>query len=462
MKSSVKAILSAALAVVSAMAFPSVANAQKGQSFVFRLTSSEIYPGTERRISVYVPECYDASSPACLVVGMDYIDNTLLCAIDNLVASGEMPVSIAVGIEPGTVYDENHEEAIRFNRSNEFDRVDGTFASFLEKEVIPALKQQTAPSGLPILVSDRAADRAIMGYSSGAIAAFNAAWQRPDLFSRVYSIIGTYVPFRYGDQIPGIIRKTEPKRLRVFFQDNSSDSWNLIFGSWFEENRLMLSAMEYAGYEVDHQWDEGGHTVGNGFAIVEDVMRWLWKGWPDEVGCGKSANPTLDAIIDPSSGWQKLRSGIPSGSVLKPVDGESEPKVVSPGRKFDPLTAFFPGGKIKAQAKAGSCWVKTSIKQGKGFKFEQEFYCLHAPASQICYDTNGYLYCASPVGIQICDHNGRVRAILSLDCGEVEAVAFSGNKIYAISAGSLWVRTLKTSGFVDAETVPYPKRESQS
>ena len=38
----------------------------------------------------------------------------------------------------------------------------------------------------------------------------NAAWQRPDAFSRVYANSGSFVAFRGGHEFPTLVRKTEP------------------------------------------------------------------------------------------------------------------------------------------------------------------------------------------------------------------------------------------------------------
>ena len=43
----------------------------KGKLEHFQWTESEIYPGTERDVWIYVPEQYDASEPAALMVFQD-------------------------------------------------------------------------------------------------------------------------------------------------------------------------------------------------------------------------------------------------------------------------------------------------------------------------------------------------------------------------------------------------------
>ncbi len=138
--------------------------------------------------------------------------------IDSLIATGDIPPMIGVFIEPGIVYDDNG-EVLRYNRSCEFDAPDGRFARFLEQELLPeALKDiNILPGGENAM---------IFGLSSGGIAAFNAAWQRPDLFGRVYSGCGTFVPMRGADELQSWVRKAEPRDIKVFLQDGFSDTWN--------------------------------------------------------------------------------------------------------------------------------------------------------------------------------------------------------------------------------------------
>ena len=63
------------------------------------------------------------------------------------------------------------------------------------------------------------------------------------------------------------------------------------------------------------------------------------------------------------------------------------------------------------------------------------------------FDTDGNLYVATPIGVQVCDHNGRVRAILPVPGRAVDFIAFSGNRLYAVSKGKIYVRTMKSTGY---------------
>ena len=42
-------------------------------------------------------------------------------------------------------------------------------------------------------------------------------------------------------------------------------------------NQTMLRALQFSGYEVNHEWGKGGHSGKHGTAIMPDVLRWLWK-----------------------------------------------------------------------------------------------------------------------------------------------------------------------------------------
>ncbi len=151
-----------------------------------RLDDSAIYPATSHSFTVTVPDQYDASEPAALYLGLDGILCNAPDVIDTLIASGQMPVTIGVFLQPGVVKD-SCGNILRYNRSNEFDAIDGTFARFLETELLPAVQTLKLDDGRQIKITENPDKRMIFGLSSGGIAAFAAAWNRPDLFRRVFS-----------------------------------------------------------------------------------------------------------------------------------------------------------------------------------------------------------------------------------------------------------------------------------
>ena len=237
---------------------------------------SSVFPGTTREYGVYVPAQYDGSKSAALMVfqdGMAYM-KVVPTMFDNLIDSGDMPVTIGLFVNPGIVPAAHEKAQPRYNRSFEFDTVDGRYAKFLLEELMPV-----ALKGLNI--TDDPNLRGSVGASTGGIAAFTLAWERPDQFRRVFSQVGTYVGLRGGNELPVLVRKTEPKPIRVFLQSGTNDN-DLYCGSWWAANEDMLSALTWAGYEVNHEWGDGGHNRKHGYAIFPDVMRWLWGGWETE------------------------------------------------------------------------------------------------------------------------------------------------------------------------------------
>lgn len=280
----------------------------KGKTFQFQFEESKIFPGTSRTVTVYVPAQYKGDKPACVYVGLDALGFAAPVVFDNLIHKGEMPVTIAVGVQPGAVASANGKENPRFNRSFEFDGLNDALARCVTEEIFPEVEKRPTPDGLPIRLSRDPNDRCTGGGSTGAIAAFTMAWERPDLFRRVFSAIGTYVGMRGGDRYPVLVRKTEPKPIRVFQQDGENDQWmgGPEVGDWWMSNQTLDRALEFSGYEHQHVWGTGPHSGKHATAIFPDAMRWLWKGWPQPVQpqTARTQNVVLTAILEPESAWQ--------------------------------------------------------------------------------------------------------------------------------------------------------------
>jgi sugar lactone lactonase YvrE/enterochelin esterase-like enzyme len=281
-----------------------------GKLFHFSMDQSRFFPGTHRLIEVYIPAQYTADRPACVLVALDHLMSTLPIVFDNLIHRKELPIIIAIGLSSGTDPSADPPHNPRFNRSFEFDSLSDVLAEFIIEELLPAVEQHKTPDGLPIHLSTNPNDRGVMGGSTGGIGSFTVAWQRPDAFRRVYSMIGTYVGMRGGDRYPVLVRKTEPKPLRVFLQDGSRDGWpgGLEFGDWWISNQEMERALSFSGYEVNHAWGLLGHEGSHGESILPDVMRWLWKDWPNPVEAGTSKNSMMQTVVQPKEHWEQVWS----------------------------------------------------------------------------------------------------------------------------------------------------------
>ncbi|HZV03450.1 MAG TPA: alpha/beta hydrolase-fold protein [Gemmataceae bacterium] len=239
---------------------------------------SEIFPGTVRDYWVYVPAQYDEKKPACVMVFQDggsYQDRNgsfrVPTVFDNLIHKKEMPVTIGIFINPGVIPAANGNERPRSNRSFEYDTLSDQYARFLEKEMLPEVAKSYN-------LRKDTAGRGIGGISSGGICAFTVAWQRPDLFSKVLSHVGSFTNIRGGDVYPGLIRRTvrDPKPIRVFLQDGENDLDNM-FGNWPLANRQMAAALKFAHYDYKFEMGDGKHNGKHGGAILPESLRWLWR-----------------------------------------------------------------------------------------------------------------------------------------------------------------------------------------
>jgi sugar lactone lactonase YvrE/enterochelin esterase-like enzyme len=386
------------------------AGVPKGELIKCSYEHSMIFPGTRRDYWIYVPAQYKADRPACVYVNQDGMQWNAPAVMDNLINNGEMPVTIGVFVNPGRVLAGDTSAARdRFNRSYEYDGLGDAYVRFLLTEILPDAERHQTSDGRAIRLSHQGNDRAIGGSSSGAIAAFTAAWERPDAFTRVFSAIGTYVGLRGGDRYPILIRKTEPKPIRVFLQDGSNDL-NIYGGDWWMANQTMERALEFAGYEVRHLYGEGGHNGTMGAAVFPEAMRWLWKGWPQPVAKGRSANPVLQ-LLSPGDEWELVGEGygftegvaadatgdvyfqdIPASKTYRVAASGGRPELVSAGAQRASGTCFGPGGS-RYEVAGGS---KQVIRYSAGGGATVISNNIAGNDLVVCY--NGNVYVTAPDG----------------------------------------------------------------
>jgi len=379
----------------------------KGTILKFTLEDSKIFPGTRHDYWVYVPAEYDGSKPACVYVGQDGIRFDATNVFDNLIYKKEMPVTIGVFVMPGIVHAADTNAALdRFNRSYEYDGLGDNYARFLLEEVLPQVEKIVLPDGRAIHLSHDGNDRCIGGASSGGIAAFTVAWERPDEFRRVVSAIGTFVDLRGGNRYPTLIRKFEPKPIRIFLQDGSADQ-NKYGGDWFMANQTMERALVFAGYDVNHVWGDGAHSAKQLTAAFPDVMRWIWRDWPKPIEAGQSKNDTLTNILIPGEGWQIAAEGL---------GGSDGPAVNAKGE------VFF------SEGRSNRIWKITTDGQ-------REIFATNAPGvSGEAFGSDGNLYALS----------GRTEKIIVFPAGgngeatEIQT-GFHGNDLAVAHNGNIYV-----------------------
>ena len=275
----------------------------KGERLKGDFADSKIFPGTTRSYTVYLPPNLDKTKPAPFMVLQDGGGYRADVVFDNLIAKKEIPALIGLFVNHGRVKALTTNVLDRFNRSYEYDGLGESYARFLIEEFFPFIEEKYG-----VKLSRNPDDGSIGGASSGAIAAFTAAWERPDHFHRVFSTIGTYVGLRGGNDYPTLIRKTEPKPIRIFLQDGTNDL-NIYAGDWWMVNQEMERAFQFSGYDVNHAWGSGAHDGNLATQVFPDALRWLWRDYPAAIKAnaeGKSKQPVTKML---AGDWQLVSEG---------------------------------------------------------------------------------------------------------------------------------------------------------
>jgi enterochelin esterase-like enzyme len=256
------------------------------------VVASQAYPGTQHTYWIYVPAQYDPALAASLMIFQDGqafkdMDGVVRApnVLDNLIYRREIPVMIAVFINPGRTPEQPEPTPSDWgdratNRPTEYNTLDDRYARVIVDELMPVLYKEYNISRDP----DR---HGIGGASSGAIAAFTVAWQRPDHFRKVLSIVGSFVNLRGGDAYADIVLASEKKPIRIFLQDGRNDNRGVgregtydPRRDWFHQNVRLMQALTRKGYDVNYTWGMNTHGQRMGGPILPEMMRWLWRDHP--------------------------------------------------------------------------------------------------------------------------------------------------------------------------------------
>jgi enterochelin esterase family protein len=257
---------------------------------------SQAYPGAQHTYWVYVPAQYDPSIPASLMIfndGQAFMapegDARAQNVMDNLIYRREIPVMIGVFINPGRRPDQPEPTPRDWgdrttNRPTEYNSLDDRYPRVIVDELLPVMYKEYNISKDP-------EQHGIGGASSGAIAAFTVAWERPNQFRKVLSIVGSFTNIRGGHAYAELVRKSERKPIRIFLQDGRNDNRGQgrdggkydETRDWFFQNVRLMKAFTDKGYEVNYAWGMNRHGQKMGGAILPEMMRWLWRDHPISV-----------------------------------------------------------------------------------------------------------------------------------------------------------------------------------
>jgi enterochelin esterase family protein len=254
---------------------------------------STLYPGVKANVWFYVPAQWDGVTPLAVQVWGDGQQFTgprpgqwrILETLDNLTAQKRIPLMVSIFVQAGTGPDRNQ-------RSIEYDRVSDVYIHRLLDEIFPVVAKD-------VKMRTDAYSRGIQGLSSGAIMAFNAAFRKPEEFSRVLSWIGSYTALQRspehpegGAEYPTMVRREAKRNIRVWLQDGSNDLDNGA-GNWPLANIAMADALKFKGYDYHFSFGVGEHNNGHGAAELPEALTWLWRDYDP-------AKTSQDFVPDPA------------------------------------------------------------------------------------------------------------------------------------------------------------------
>jgi gluconolactonase len=414
----------------------------KGVVSKYVLKPGKFYPGTPHDYSLYIPAQYNAAKPAPFMIFLDgsgFAGNSFRVPVvfDNLIAKGDLPPMIGIFINPGVLPVLSGQAQNRFNRIFEYDNISGRYAQFLSEELIPEVAKKYNLSKDPN-------DRGIGGSSTGAVGAFVAAWNRPDQFRRVFTFIGTFVDMKGSDKFPAMIRKTEPKPIRIFMQDGRKDHivpeepWGTFYaGSWPINNQVMYEAFESAGYDVKYLLGDEGHNSKHGSAIMPEVLRWLWRDYPKPIVVHEPAamqQPGWDprgkvySLVSADKPWQQL------GAEFKSLE--------SPAAGKEGMVYFTDGSRIYQSDAAGKVTVFKDHADG---------------VSAIAYGPDGRIYASQPSRKRIVSYGaGGDEKVVAANCDAGRLAMNAKGDIYYTDAAHKSIDRIDANG---RKTVAYSAGE---
>jgi iron(III)-enterobactin esterase len=239
-----------------------------------------------RKVAVYVPPHYAPGTAEPFIVSADGPDQLLFSILDTLIVQHKLPAMIAISIANGGG------DAQGSERGLEYDTMSGTYAQFVETEVLPQVEELAHVT----LTKDPNA-RATMGYSSGGACALSMAWYHPELYHRVLAYSGTFVNQQWPDnpQTPHgaweyhehLIPQSPPKPIRIWMEVGDRDLLNPNvmrdnMHDWVAANENMARVLAAKGYHYQFVFARNAGHVDR--AVVKqtlpEALEYIWQDYP--------------------------------------------------------------------------------------------------------------------------------------------------------------------------------------
>ncbi len=249
-----------------------------------------------------------------------------------------------------------------------------------------------------------------------------------------------------ADKFPALIRKTEPKPIRIFMQDGRKDHivpdepWGTFYaGSWPINNQVMYEAFESAGYDVKYVLGDEGHNGKHGSAIMPEVLRWLWRDYPKPIVVHEPADMKLP-------GWDprgKVFTLVSADKPWEPVGAENH-VIAAPTAGKNGIVYFISGNRIYQSDASGNATVFKDHADG---------------VNAIAYGPDGRIYASQANRKRIISYGpGGDEKTFATNCDADRLVVNAKGEIYYTDTAQKTIVRIDASG---RKTVAYSAGEIQ-
>lgn len=388
------------------------------------LYSSDRYPYGAFGYWVFIPDCPLPDHKFGLLVTHDGLNEAEAYALQELAKTGETPYCVCIGVNSGGVEPTVPGGDARYLRLMTYDRYGSEYADFLVEELIPHL---TEKFGLSI---DPSADlHMVSGGSSGGLSAWQTAWYHPEFFHRVYMSSPSFLAMARGDEHLRLIRKQEPRPLRVWTEYSENEP-NNFWGCSCCAGETADRSLRYMNYAVESRYYPGESHCSRSAdpEAALERMRYLWKNWQSEPIAVNGYSPQAAGILLPDHGWERTEptaapqestAYVPAGSAVHFLDATGS-RTVADG--FDEVSAVAVSSDkwiLYIGDRRRGCIYQAPILSDGTLAPVRIFGPLHTPmdfrlpgAFDLCVDQDDRLYAATELGIQILRSGGFVDVIL--------------------------------------------------
>ncbi len=436
------------------------------------------YPTAVFHYIVHIPADCEKQTGLGLIVTHDFLYRAEVLAAEYLQKTGEMPPCVTIAVASGVLRPPTDDGYERSLRVASYDISTRQYADFLVEELLPYLTEKYA---LPISTSPDM--HMVTGGSSGGISAWNIAWYRNDRFHRVYAASPTFSAAGNGEIEPWLIRKTEPRPIRIF-TDYAEFEPDFFFGNSLLAAQNFIGALQYAGYTVHAEYHPGEKHVSRWEDPEHAVcrMRYLWKDWKNTPVTVEKRAPTIEKLLPADSVWRKIEKAyeISLRKTLRTAAGtytaehgcirfaDADGRELLLADQFSEISAMALScdrWRLYIGDRMRRCVYAATLRQDGTFAGIQTLGICHVAAEfrepgvfDLCVSDNDIIFAATEIGIQCMRSSGLTDVILrNPDDIPVERIALDENgMLYAQIGHQLYARPLNGARAADPQISTKP------